>query len=91
MRTIKKTVNVTTARVFKPDFETCTFEEVAVRTYLGGRGERLVKSEIKREFGNDCMVDIENRKAVFAMDADTFFKYATECNCDVDSEDIPQP
>ena len=86
MRNIKKTVTITTARVFKPDFKTKTFEQVGKRDYLGGKGERLVKSELRREFGSECMIEVENAKAVFEMPADVFFKYATRCESDAVTE-----
>lgn len=71
-----KTVKVTTASVYRVNFDTKSLEFVDTVEYKGGRGERLVKSDCKHQYGDDVMVEVKNNRVKFAMDADTFFKYA---------------
>lgn len=78
MRNIKKTVNVTTVNVFKPDALTLTLTPVGSFEIVGGLGERLAQSRAKREYGRDCVAIVNNTTRVYTMDADTFFKYAVE-------------
>lgn len=87
MRTIKKTVKVTTANVYKIDFASKSFDLVGTEVYKGGLGDRLVKSDCKRKYGDNIHVEIETSKHKFAMDTDTFFKYATEIVGEATDED----
>lgn len=87
MRSIKKTVTVTTVNVFKPDAKTLTLKPVGSFEVVGGLGERLAQSRAKREYGKDCVVIVNNTQRVYTMDADTFFKYAHEVVEPVNADD----
>lgn len=91
MRTIKKSVKFTTAHVYKIDFASRSFTEVGTEEYPGGLGDRLVKYDCKRKYGDDIHVEIETAKVTYKMDTDTFFKYATpvidENDDDTDDEE----
>lgn len=92
MRKIKKSVKFTTVHVFGPDLATMTLKDIDTFTFAGTLGERLLASKVRREYGANAMHDSEVSERCYAMDVDTFIKYATpieasELDADEDDED----
>ena len=89
MRKIKKAIKFTTVHVFGPDLKTMTLKDVDTFTFAGTLGERLLASKVRREYGANAMYDSEVSERFFAMDVDTFIKYATPIDSSelVESED----
>lgn len=87
MRTIKKTVKVTTAHVYKIVDPAKAPELVEVATYEGGKGERLIKSEMTRKHGDGLFIQVENSKVCYKMSAELFFKYAEVCEDETEANE----
>ena len=92
MRKIKKSVKFTTVHVFAPDLASMTLKDIADFTFAGTLGERLLTAKVRREYGANAMYDSEVSERAYAMDVDTFIKYATpidasELDADDDSEE----
>lgn len=86
MRAIKKTIVTTVVDVFKVDTDTMTIGKVDTVEYVGGKGERLIKSDIKRRFGDDCIIKSHDVEHVYTMPGETFLKYATLTDDENDSD-----
>lgn len=92
MRRIKKSVKFTTVHVFAPDLASMTLKDIDTFTFAGTLGERLLAAKVRREYGSNAMYNSEVSEHCYAMDVDTFIKYATpidsaEVDEDEDDED----
>ena len=90
MRAIKKTIVTTVADVYRVDTDTMSVEFVDNIEYIGGKGERLVKSDIKRRFGDGYIVKCHDVEHTYTMPGETFLKYATlfeDDNDDTNNDD----
>ena len=84
MRVIKKTIVTTVADVYKVNTDTMKVDKIDTVEYVGGKGDRLVKSDIKRRFGDDCIVKTHDVEHTYTMPGETFLKYATLADDDND-------
>lgn len=80
MRAIKKTIVTTVADIYKVNTDTMQVEHIDTVEYVGGKGARLVKSDIKRRFGDDCIVTTHDIEHAYTMPGELFIKYATLCD-----------
>lgn len=92
MRRIKKSVKFTTVHVFAPDLASMTIKDIDTFTFAGTLGERLLAAKVRREYGSNAMYNSEVSERCYAMDVNTFVKYATpidsrEFDEDEDDED----
>lgn len=76
MRYIKKTVKVTNVKAYKVDTDTLTVELAGEFEVVGGIGERLAASRVRREFGKGLTIKVEDSERTYRISLDDFVAHA---------------